>query len=616
MEKLAFLRQQFRNFTQNAAKISQELELGQAHTPLTDKFQQLAEQSHAQHFNLTLIGLSADARNAAIKWLYGQQFSVLNINHEKSIGLLEITLKKQGYSLEQRGQRQEFDDWSGLAKVLNEEQIFGHEPQELKLDVQSVKGLQNITLFIPDSINTLKTYPAALTRVLMNSNVLAIAGGADTELSIEEIREIENLTAHMQGFWPLIYVPDLEKGLQLPEKGWYSRFNASVRLPEQLLTDAVETTLPSLLTDGDDPLRQQLNLLTLSNALAQGVDALDDELKGQTKKLTNRKKREGRKVDQQDSGVMHSIMLDGTLKQRINDDFNELSKNLSELSRKRETPNATNAISLGEFVAQLDASCLDQHREHKTIKLTLSDGYQQALLTFIKRQSEQCLIQDVLMVEQGLANINTLIHNHPQTASYRLSSHTFSKSRLQQELLEALGIEVRYQGELPWNGFWARLGAGRQAMMGLMFAGMVLGALSPTLRSGLMLLGLPLFFAGVIYSYISFPKEEAARMEKELHKVRSEVNNIAKRLTSELTRLKLSQINRYLDQQKRQWLSELESQHKAHVEEQRQQKLFDAKQANQRIAVVEQQLRQLQQQTQPINHLQRQLSDFIRQLQA
>ncbi|MCL9777277.1 hypothetical protein [Vibrio methylphosphonaticus] len=616
MENLALLRQQFSTSSQQATHISQALELGQAQTPLSEKFQHLATQSQSQDFHLTLIGLSGAARNAAINWLYGQEYSVFAINHEKAIGLLEITLKKQGYSLEQNGTRQEFDDWTSLEKVLGEGLSFGDTPQNLKLDVPSEKGLQNLTIYIPDSITTLKTYPAALTRVLMNSNVLAIAGEAEAELRDEDARELEQLAAQMQGFWPLIHVPDLTKGIQLPENGWFNHFRCPIRLPEQLLTDVAETSIPDILTNPNDPMRQKLNLLSQSNALLQGVDALNDEFEQQAKKLTNRKKRESRQTERADNGNGYSIMLDSALKQRINDEFNDLNKNLAELSRKRETPNATNVVNLAAFVEQLDVDGLDQHKQHKIIKLGLSDDYQQQLLAVIKQQSDQFLIQDVLTLEQGLANITMLIKNHPQTEQYQLSSHTFSKSRLQQELQEVLGIEIRYQGELPHQGFLARLGAGRQAMMGLMFVGMVLGAFSPNLRSVLMLLGLPLFFAGVIYSYISFPKEEAARMEKELHKVRGEVNNIAKRLVSETNRLKVNQINRFLDQQKRHWLSELESQHKTHVEEKRQQQQFEAKQANQRIAVVEQQLRQLKMQTQPINQLQRQVEALINQLQT
>jgi hypothetical protein len=92
-----------------AADLAGQVERGQAATPLRDYFGALAGALDAAPFTLTLLGLDAASRAAALSWLCGEDFHVLRIEVPGAVGLVEVQLAERGYVLVKSGRRQEFD---------------------------------------------------------------------------------------------------------------------------------------------------------------------------------------------------------------------------------------------------------------------------------------------------------------------------------------------------------------------------------------------------------------------------------------------------------------------------------------------------------------------------
>jgi hypothetical protein len=92
-----------------AADLAGQIERGQAQMPLRDHFEDLARGLETSPFTLTLLGLDAASRGAALGWLCGTEIHVLTLEVPGAAGLVEVQLAERGYVLLKSGRRQEFD---------------------------------------------------------------------------------------------------------------------------------------------------------------------------------------------------------------------------------------------------------------------------------------------------------------------------------------------------------------------------------------------------------------------------------------------------------------------------------------------------------------------------
>ncbi|MAZ89288.1 MAG: hypothetical protein CL693_16785 [Cellvibrionaceae bacterium] len=597
-------RQQFIQQLQQCQQACQFIERGQAETPLADLFQRLETDLDQAPFTVTLLALTPAARAAALKWLYGQDFAVFSLEVSDQIGLLEVQLKDKGYSFEKStGERVEFGAWNELIEAINSEGLLNATLKpDLRMDTQADKGLKSLRVLIPESSRSIQHSPALLTKILRESNVLVVAAPMHHQLDESDQQVIGDLLEDMQAFWPLLQVDELVDDINPPERGWWQLGQATVNLEPQLLTTHVEASLPDLLTHRDNATRQALSLLLAAKRSAAAVDALIERYEQQLRQFSSRKKREARK---QESSQPLSTSSNPVLPLRtvIIEQFAELPKLLQAATRKRELLTATANIDLQQHIDTLAATDVEKVEGYQHYQLSLGGGYKSDLISFLQATLRSGLQQDMALVQRSLEGAAEHIRSETENlfgTALTLSSWQFDQRQLQDELYEALGVEMRYQGEMPKQSFFNRLGRGRQAMMGLMLAGMVMGSLVPEWRQLLMMLGLPLFLGGVLYSYISMPKEEFARMEKELTKIRDEVLTVARRQLADSNRHQQSQLNDALERLKKQWLQQLDDQSKHWQEQQHQQRQQHEYKARERLQAIEQQMADWKRWQQPI----------------
>lgn len=590
------------NLSQQSLDICQFIEKGQANTPLGELFQQLVQDSKTDPLGITLLCLTENARSAALKWLYGHNFAVFSLQVSRQIGLLEVSLKERGYSLEKStGERLEFESWDSFIKGISDAALFqGEMINELKVATQAPTGVRNLQVLMPESTAFIAESPALLTRLLRKSNVLMVAAPPDYQLSSTDRTVLANLREDMCALWPLLAVDELNSEVHIPDRGWWAGQTSLVTLPPTLLTTHVDTAIPSYLSEARDQLRQALQLSLLAKRQNLAVDALNDRYETELRQLQSRKKREQRKSEQTGpvSSASDSVVW-SQMRSEMSDDCAQLTKHLQELQRKRELPNSTDSNLLKSQIDALAYEDLDREHGYKVIKLSLGEKYLGRLVQTLHQQQQLSLKQDLKQVQQQLQNLAARIEEKCQNQlGFKpvLGLLSISENQLWNDIKEISGLELRYQGELPKRGFIDRLSEGRKGAMMLLMSVMLLGYVGIDLRnSGWMgLLILPIFFGAVIYTFISFKQDERHRLDKELTRVRDEVTTHSRRLMNDVYRLKNNKLMDYIEANKKQWLMQIDQYGREHQQRTQAESSQIAQRAKTRISAIDNQLKEWQ----------------------
>jgi len=590
--------QQFEQNTLSALVLSEFLESGQADTPLHDLLQSMRSELTDHPFAITLLCIDDSSREAALKWLYGHNFAVFSLQISKQVGLLEVQLKDRGYSLAQStGEQQSFEQWDELLSALQEKNLLQNaSSQELIVGTQSSTGIKGLNILMPDSLAFIQQSPALMTRLVRQTNVLMVAAPPQHSLNQTEQQVINTLMEDMACFIPLLPVDELSDDVNLPEHGWWEQVHSPMSLPVQLLTTHVTAQLPRFLTDPRDETRQGLQLVQLSHKYQSACEAIEDQFEDINRQLNARKKREQRK-QQADTSSPLDHQQGNTLRNRINDGYAEITRAMDDVNRKRELIKSEASEQLKSHVESLSIDDMQQEAAYKSIKLSLGGNYQNELMTFVRKTARRDFKNDKTFLHDEIQTLQTELTNTlNKQLGYNptLNLPAMDEQAIWHDLEQVVAMEIRYQGEMPKRGFFDRIGAGRQALMGLMMAGMVFGSLYPNARQTLMVFGIPLFFGGVLYSYFTFPKEERERLDKELKRVREEVLSSARRLISDINRQKITLIRNHLDKAKKDWSEQVDKLLKEAQAQQQLQHSNATEIARKRSQDIEQQLAQLQ----------------------
>ena len=162
MASLQQVKTNFKNNIKKSLDVCQFVERGQAQTPLTDLFSRLETDLNNRPFSITLLCLDQESRLAALKWLYGHNFAVFNLEVSSQIGLMEIHLRNRGYSLEKStGERQDFENWEQLAEAISEARLVKDDGKaDIRLGAEARTGVKNLHVLMPESAQFINDSPA------------------------------------------------------------------------------------------------------------------------------------------------------------------------------------------------------------------------------------------------------------------------------------------------------------------------------------------------------------------------------------------------------------------------------------------------------------------------
>ena len=617
------LRRLISQVSQQGQSVCDQLEKGQADTPLAEHFREIEADIDSAPFSVVLLGLTPEARAASLAWLYGNDFSVLTVNVVKQLGLVEISLRERGYALERaNGERVEFDRLDPFMEALQQSDILSPLDGEewvdpVRLAVNTPKGLQGLKVYMPESPEMILKSPGLLNRVVSQANLLVVAAPLHYALSDADQKAIQEVSQNMDGFWPLLVVDELEENVALPNIGWWQQHNIpTVQLKPQLLTTHVTANIPNMLMDIEDDSRQALFLYLQARRVIHASQAVDERCQQELRQLGSRKNREQRKAKSGEedvkAGGAERHQWD-TLRNGINDNMSRLDKRLQEMGKRALLPNESIHTQLNQFVDRLSIDDLNQEPGHSTVKLTVKDQFLDKLKDHVKAQLKQQFKQEVAICSETLVAEQKTIEDQARNLTNQgqtLSINSLPHRDIWAALKDQLSVNVRYRGEMPKRGFMARMSDGRRAIMGISMMAMVVGATFKAVwgvdfRAVVMLMA-PLIFIGVIvWSYVVWPKQDAERLNKELDRVKDGLSSELKRLLSDLQRDKQSKFAEHLDEQKKSVLRRLDGLMRETQGHQEQALKQQSGQAQQRLATIEQQMRELQTVEREINNLNR-----------
>ena len=405
-------KQQIFQVSQQGQRVCEQVERGQADTPLADHFRQIEGDVDSAPFSIVLLGLTIEARTAVLAWLYGKDFSVLSVNVVQQLGLVEISLRERGYTIEHaNGQRQEFDRFDPFMDALTQSDVLSPYDGEnwvdpIRLGVNSPQGLQGLKVYMPESADMVLKNTGLLNRVITQANLLMVAAPLHYELTERDQQAILEISQNMDGFWPLLTVDELDGDMDVPEMGWWQKHKTPiVQLQPQLLTTHVAANIPPMLQDIDDKARQSLFLYMQARRVVHASSAVDERNQQDLRQLQSRKNREQRKAKTSE----HAVKLGATerhqwdeLRNGINDTLSRLSKQLQEQGKKLLLADGEVLTQLDQFVSQLQVKDLDQEPGHKTIKLTVKERFLDELKNHLKVLLKKQLKSDITGLTKSL----------------------------------------------------------------------------------------------------------------------------------------------------------------------------------------------------------------------
>lgn len=623
-------KQQIFQVSKQGQAVCEQLERGQAETPLAEHFRQIEKEIESSPFSIVLLGLTTSARTAVLAWLYGKDFSVLSVNVVKQLGLIEISLRERGYTIERAdGKREEFDRLNPFMEALQQSDLLS--PCDAKqwvdpvhLGVNSPKGLQGLKVYIPENPEMVLKNPGLLNRVVTQANLLVVAAPLNHELSEQDQLAILEISQNMDGFWPLLVVDELAEETSIPSIGWWQKHKApTLQLKPQLLTTHIDANIPNMLQDIDDQARQALFLHQQAQRVIHASEAIAERSQQELRQLQGRKKREQRKaqVNESDikSGSIERHQWDN-IRSDLNDQLSRLNKKIHEQGKKALLSEAELSCQLEQLISRLQVSDLNQETGHKSIKLTVKESFLAELKNQLKAILKKQFKSEMLTLSQALQKQQQHIEEQTKQLTGKPQLFTITpadEQQIWQDLKAQLSVSIRYRGEMPKRGFIARLSDGRKAIMGISMMAMVIGGLFKAVwgvdfRSMIMMVAPLIFIAAVVYSYLVWPKEDAERFAKELDRIHDGLSAEIKRLLNELQREKQTRVSEYLETEKKSLLRKLETVSRQTQQKQTQTEEQQRQQAQKHLMQIEQQIKDLQINEREIGALTRQCDALAR----
>ncbi|WP_068547691.1 hypothetical protein [Thalassotalea crassostreae] len=587
---------------QSALSICEQLERGQAETPLTDNIAKLLSEMQNPVFTVALLGLTPDCLEQTLNWLYGDAFKGFNVDSKQWPGFVELTVSDGDFSFGLlKKQQQTFEQQQAFVQALQIEMgaTKASVTNPFTLQAPSSRKLIALKLLIPDNAAALLDSPSLLNAMVSQTNVAMVAAPLRYTLSREDHDAVEALTSNMQGFMPLLTVDELEEDVNLPAVGWWEQHNkAPVTLAPTLITKHIAAALPSSLTKLTDKYRQQFIEHFYANKLSNKLNAVFERYQQEAGVLEQRKSRlkpagvNTLGIDRRETDKIRQYLDDELITARKDIDANIQQLSLQYSSLSKMVTAAIDDISFENLTSELS---------HSVIKLAIDENTLSDLRYLIIKESKGAIKQYYQQTQSQLQSVLVDLNQRLQTlAMPKLKQLQIRDCHdIYDALEQRVEVTLNYRGEMPKRTTMTRLGESRKLIMGLSMATVVLGGVAKAgwdmdLRQSLMIFAPIILIGGFLYTYIQWPKEDAERLDKELVKVSDGLKSEARRVVGDVQRFIQQQIFDVLDVQKRRMQKNLQDTIQDFQESTQEKAKLEQQQQQQQQLQIEQELRQWQ----------------------
>lgn len=550
------------NLGQELQNILTQLERGQPQSPLGTHVQELLRESSQGGLGLSCVGLDKESMAAVLAWLFGIDGPSAAILSSVDV-LIDVKVHRDRYSVTlPYSAVTEYADAAALASAL---------PQLLKeaaatrravhITIPERADLQGVDLCIWTGTVKDGLGVATYNEMLRTTSVLIVAGSAEYRLHPEEKAELHDLVAGIAAVWPV--VSDVRK--EVVRSGWWedSVFShASLKLPAAFLEPAELFVTPVFLRDGDDAARRLLEGARTARRMVGSVDALGDGFSREVSRiraLRAREERMGRFLEQNSGSVQERDQIEA-LRELIDKQFHDMDGTIQEQNRKALLPAGNVNLAVQNVLNDLRESDIDQEDGHSTIKLTLGRDFQEHLLNAAKVELKNQYRDDMYVLSTGFSACRDVVKAKLEAMTGTqapVAQMPFDENAIWQMLRDAMALELKYRGEMPKRGILQRLGEGKKEVLGLLGIMSLIALLmgesrNAWIKNALVQYALiAIFFIVIAYTFINWRKEDNARLEKELDRVRDQLSSEVKRLIGEIQREKMTRIAEMMNQARR-----------------------------------------------------------------
>jgi hypothetical protein len=306
--------------------------------------------------------------------------------------------------------------------------------------------------------------------------------------------------------------------------------------------------------------------------------------------------------------------LSDDVKTRIQADADAIKAHQDEQTRHALLSGSPLVVALKQLAASIEVGDIEIAETPTVRRLSLSESRQATMARALEVQGRQILDADLTLCLEALETTARTVGERIESALGQrpgLTSTHPDGQALWTSVAALARPEVRYKGEMPLHTLLSRLGAARGALMGVMMGGMVLGGLgtmmggnsAQEIRSGAMMLLFPMFVGGFFWTFVSFRRQEAEQLRKEVERLREGVEAELRRVMGEVLKEKHARLMAWVQDARNQLAQQADQVIRRHGELQRSQSDRDRQQAAERLRTLDARLKDCQRRQQEVQRL-------------
>ncbi len=441
----------------------------------------------------------------------------------------------------------------------------------------------------------------ALATALADGACLALVAGAEDHAFAGPDRAVLRDLAAMLPVMQALLTP-AEGGPRSARPWWEDPAIASaLRLDAILLRQ--DLVLPLLSGSAPQPAAKTANAIGQLRVLHATLDGLGGALVRETARQRALKGREDRVLRAMESRSAHGGERDASdrIRQRLDEGIARIERQIEDQNRRALLPNGNLNQAVTETLKAFSEQEIEQTEAFNEIRVAIRSDYAARLLDTAKKEIRNQFKDDVHQIRIGVEACREALAGDLARATgarQTLAVGQVDENTIWRSLREALSLQLAYHGTLPKRGFWQRLGEGKQLMFTMLsllgLSGMVFGFTRSEIAP-LLALGLPvIFFVGVGLTFWNWKQEDAARLGKELERIREQVSMEVKRLIGEIQREKMMRLKEVLDATRRDFSRRIDAALKEHQTASGEQTTRARNEARERQRALEQRQRELQ----------------------
>lgn len=494
---------------------------------------------------------------------------------------------------------------------------------EIRIEVPHSDGRRIQVELVTSPLSSGNFCSPGLAAALAGGASIALVAGAEDQVLLDQDREVlRDLGATLAAVLPLATPAEGSHGAT---QGWWedSALN-SAPLSLAALSLVPDAWLPLLAAAPPDPAAKTATGYARLRALQSTIDALALALGRETTRQRALKGREDRILRALDARAGYGGDRDVAerLRLRLDEHMSRIERQIEDQNRRALLPNGSLNLAVGELLKSLSTQDLEQAEAYNEIRVTIQSGFAARLLDAAKKEIRNQFKDDVGLIRTGTEACREALLAELAKATgsrHALAIAPADENAIWRSLREALALQLAYHGTLPKRGFWQRLGEGKQLMFTMLsllgLGGMVFG-FSRSEIAPLIAAGLPIvFFVGVGLTFWNWRQEDAARLGKELERIREQVSMEVKRLIGEIQREKMSRLKEALEATRKEFARRIEGALKEHQTVNTEQSGRMRNDARDRQRGLDQRMRELQPLGLQVSRLRQSCSEALRDTQ-